>query len=106
MTQITFLSEHNRFFKESDVATWELENKSAQSTFLPLPDGLYWCSIQVRRLGAELDTSTFSLKAKNRYRTRLASLVQKVRMCNIIMYMKTGDGYVYMASSSLPQRYV
>lgn len=33
---------------------------------------------QVRRLGAELDTSSFSLKSKNQFRTRLGDLVQKV----------------------------
>lgn len=34
---------------------------------------------QVRRLGAELDTSVFSVKSKNKFRARLATLVQKVR---------------------------
>lgn len=34
--------------------------------------------VQVRRLGAELDASVFSVKAKNKLRARLAALVQKV----------------------------
>ena len=37
-----------------------------------------WSYIQVRRLGAELDASVFSVKAKNKLRARLAVLVQKV----------------------------
>lgn len=36
------------------------------------------CYVQVRRLGAELDASVFSLKSKNKLRARLATLVQKV----------------------------